>query len=416
MKKPEPLPNEAERLAELFRYDILDTLPENDFDEIVELASQLCGAEISLISIVDDRRQWFKARHGIDAQETPKDIAFCTHAIHGNEIFEVHNAIEDERFFDNPLVTDDPNIRFYAGQPICSASGHKFGTLCVIDRHPRELTEAQRHILSVLGRQVERQLELRLKIRELEKSLKVIDEQNKAITYLNNLKDRTLSVLCHDLRSPLAGLEGILELFEINALNAEEMIGLLQEVQPDIEQCSQQLNNVLHWVRTQMEDGEVECYSFSLQRVGQKSLAWIEKDAQRKGVNLNSQIEDDLLVFGNEELLQVVWRNLLSNAVKYTRQGDEITLFAYKQADKQDEQVCLGVRDTGLGIKPENIEKILGSHLQLSTLGTAQEKGTGLGLLLCKTYLHKMNTELQANCQWAKGCEFFFFLPQGSVS
>ena len=409
MINPEPLPNEAERLAELFQYDILDSLPEPDFDEIVELAAQLCEAEISLISLVDDRRQWFKARHGLDAAETPKNIAFCAHAIHGDEILEVPNAIADERFHDNPLVTDEPNIRFYAGQPICSADGYKFGTLCVIDRHPRQLTKAQRHVLRVLARQVERQLELRLRIRELEQSLKLIDEQKKALSHLNKIKDRTITVLCHDLRGPFNGLESIVDLFEANGLEPKEVVSLIQEVKPDIKQCSQQLNHVLHWVRTQRENTEIDLFSFTLDSVVTQSLDWVTKDAQRKGVELFAEIEHGLVIFGNPDLLEVVWRNLLKNAVKYTRKGDRITLFARKEG----EQICLGVRDTGLGIKAEDIKKVLNADFQFSTLGTAEEKGTGLGLMLCQTYLQKMNTQLQVKSEWMKGCTFYFLLPNG---
>ncbi|MEI6430176.1 MAG: GAF domain-containing protein, partial [Pseudanabaena sp. ELA607] len=150
----DPLPNEQERYAELLRYEILDTEAESDFDDIVKLASLLCKSEISLISLIDDHRQWFKAKTGLNATETPKELAFCAHAIHQDDLFEIPDASQDERFHDNPLVTGEPNIRFYAGQPLNSAQGYKLGTLCIIGRQPRQLGDKERYILKILGRQV----------------------------------------------------------------------------------------------------------------------------------------------------------------------------------------------------------------------------------------------------------------------
>ena len=157
--------NEAERLAALRRYGILDTPAEAEFDDFTHLASQICGTPIALISLVDAGRQWFKSKVGLDASETPRDISFCGHAIHGRDIFEVPNALEDERFSDNPLVTGGPAIRFYAGMPLVTPDGQGVGTLCVIDSVPHTLTGPQREALAALGRQVVRQLELTLAIR-----------------------------------------------------------------------------------------------------------------------------------------------------------------------------------------------------------------------------------------------------------
>lgn len=169
MIKPEIPANETQRLAALDQYQILDTLPEQVYDDIAFLATQICEVPIALISLVDSNRQWFKAKVGIDTDEMQREVALCSHAIVSpEELMIVKDTHRDERFFDNPLVTGAPNIRFYAGAPLITPEGHAVGTLCTIDSKPRKLTPLQKNALAVLSRQIIAQLELRLKIAELE--------------------------------------------------------------------------------------------------------------------------------------------------------------------------------------------------------------------------------------------------------
>ena len=155
-------PRELSRLAALLRYEILDTPDETAFDDFTELAAYICETPIALISLVDDHRQWFKSRLGLDVSQTAREVSFCTHTIEGQGLFEVNDARRDQRFCDNPLVTDDPHIRFYAGAPLTTPDGFNLGTLCVIDHQPRQLSEAQRGALVRLSRQIMRLFEERL--------------------------------------------------------------------------------------------------------------------------------------------------------------------------------------------------------------------------------------------------------------
>lgn len=218
--KPAPIKeNEAARLAALHRYDVLDTLPEAEFDDFTQLASHICGTPIALISLVDGARQWFKSRRGLDTPETARDISFCGHAIHGVDIFEIPDALQDPRFADNPLVTGEPGVRYYAGAPLITPDGHGIGVLCVIDRVAHRLTAEQSASLAALARQVIRQMELRLAV-----SLR--SEVNQANHLLANLLNATteLSIIATDP-------DGTITLFNRGAeqllgYRADEMVGL----------------------------------------------------------------------------------------------------------------------------------------------------------------------------------------------
>ncbi|MCB9640406.1 MAG: GAF domain-containing protein [Myxococcales bacterium] len=171
-----PIPkNEDLRLEALKSYDILDTQPEKSFDDIAKIASYICQTPIALVVLLDAQRQWFKAKVGLDTSETSRDSAFCSHAILQDELFIIEDALQDERFFDNPLVTKDPHVRFYAGAPLIDARGLPLGTLCVIDRTTKTLSAEQRDSLKALARQVVTLLELRRVAKQLADALKEVE-------------------------------------------------------------------------------------------------------------------------------------------------------------------------------------------------------------------------------------------------
>lgn len=197
-----PLPlNESWRLQSLLRYQILDTPPEQEYTDLVRLAAYICQVPTALVSLVDQNRQWFKARVGLDACETSRDVAFCAHAIlQPNKIMVVPDATQDPRFCDNPLVVKDPNLRFYAGCPLVTPQGVAIGTLCVIDYQPRQLSAAQLEALASLSRQVVSLLEMRL--------------AHQAEQRIDQLRTHLITLIAHEFRTPLGVISsssGILE-------------------------------------------------------------------------------------------------------------------------------------------------------------------------------------------------------------
>lgn len=193
-----PPADDPARVATLESYGILDTPPDQDFDDLARIAATICEAPIALVSLVDRSRHWFKAKVGLDATEVPRDIAFCSHTILGSEIFQVSDARQDARFRDNPLVTGCPGIVSYAGAPISGSSGHTLGTVCAMDYVPRELPPGKADVLMRLARQAGRLIELRVKIREAAQAL--------------NAKSRFLARMSHDFRTPLNAIIGYSEL------------------------------------------------------------------------------------------------------------------------------------------------------------------------------------------------------------
>lgn len=174
-----PIPkNESRRLKVLWQYDVLDTVPEEVFDDLTDLAAHICEAPIALISLIDEDRQWFKSKIGTSLAETSRDISFCAHAIMHESLFIIPDASKDPRFRNNPLVIGPQKIRFYAGAPLITPDGYPLGTLCVLDNKPRELRPEQQQALRVLAHHVVSQLELRRHARELKTARANTKEQN----------------------------------------------------------------------------------------------------------------------------------------------------------------------------------------------------------------------------------------------
>ena len=390
-----PIPaNEAQRLSTLYDYNILDTLPEKEFDDITRIASDICDTPISLVSIIDEGRQWFKSKQGLEAQETPRELAFCAHAIlNPQEIFEIPDSSLDERFHDNPLSLGMPHVSFYAGIPLVTDSGHALGTLCVIDNKPKNLTEDQRKTLRALANQVVALLELRYKSEQLKKREQELREANGEL-------ERFAYVAAHDLKSPCNQITALSKLLQTtdNALSADtkEMIQMMDYAAHNMRSLIDGIlrhSRIAHNIR---EDKEHFAFNDIISEV---------KNMLSLPSHFTLQCEGDGNIWSVKTVWQQVLLNLLSNAIKYNDKENGYAKVSFKEDDRY---YRLQIADNGIGIPAEAQERIF----DLFEIVHDQDgydnnnKGSGIGLHTVKRLVEKLDGKIRIMSEVAKGTTF----------
>ncbi|WP_192821334.1 GAF domain-containing sensor histidine kinase [Rufibacter sp. LB8] len=383
MQFPQIPDNEAQRLDALHSYKVLDTLPEKDFDELTKIASTVCGTPISLITLVDTERQWFKSAFGLAVKETKRDLAFCAHTINTpHEAFIVPDATLDVRFHDNPLVVGGPRVIFYAGIPLNSPDGYSLGTLCVIDHQPKQISQAQIEALQALANQVVGQLELRKKNRELE-------HYNREFSIINrNLSEFSYRV-SHDLKTPLRGITNLSEwLLEEHAANLNQEGAHYLSL---IHSRSLQLHNLIDGILQYSRASSIRV-SFS-EEVDLTVL--LEEVLDHCGLPSHftaTYPKDHPTVTTFRIGLYQILQNLIANAIKY---NDKVQGRLSVDFQPQAHGFSLAVTDNGPGIPLAYREKVF--HL-FETLGTKAELAdgsVGVGLATVKSLTERMHGTIQ---------------------
>jgi K+-sensing histidine kinase KdpD len=390
--------SERERLQTLLRYEILDTDDDQAFNELTQLASTICQTPISLISLVDDHRQWFKSKVGIDAPETPKNIAFCSHAILQEKIFEVPNALDDHRFCDNPLVTGAPDIRFYAGAPLIAPNGLAIGTLCVIDREAKTLTENQRQVLSVLAKQVISQLELRLRSHQLER--------------MNRDREQLFTMISHDLRSTFNCILGMSRRLskKVNTLKPEALLKISQSIEASSINVYNLLDEILQW--SQQRLGSFRCFPKNqfLRPLVTDAMELLQDSLEFKRLQVDLSIDTEMAVFADTTMTKAVMRNLISNAVKFSEPEAHISI----SAKINQQWVIVSVVDGGCGIDKKLISKLFEQCVD-SREGSERELGHGLGLSLCGEFINAQGGKIWVDEDYNNGAKVDFCLPRNRL-
>lgn len=394
--------NEQERLSELLRYEVLYTQYEEDFDQIVQLASSICKTPISTITLLDIHKQWFKAKIGIENTDGARDTSFCGHAIHYSDIMEVEDALSDERFHDNPLVLDDPKIRFYAGYPLISPEGYALGTLCVIDNVPRSLTDEQRLTLRILGNQVIKLFELRLKNKEAQVRNRLIEEQKNKLEESKAIQHKIISIIAHDVRGPVASVKAMIELTKEKGLSPTETENLMDLLDKQLDGTLDMLTNLVEWGSILVKKEKMDMLPVAVMDITNKIVNNLQPFASIKNNQIINLINDNCKVLADENTLRFIMRNLISNANKFTSDGKII--ITSEKID--DHTIKIAVADSGCGMTEDILRQLFNPVKRNSREGTHKEKGSGLGLILAKEFAEAMNAQIEVSSKEGEGTVF----------
>ena len=373
MKSADLPENEKERLKNLVGLEILDTPSEEIFDDFTRLASYICQTPISAISLVDKDRQWFKSAVGLDATETPRDVAFCAHAILQDNVMEIPDAFDDDRFQDNPIVTGTPHVRFYAGAPIKTNSGYNIGTLCVIDHTPRHLTQEQTELLQILAKLISARFELRKDNLRLEK-------QNKSL-------DEFARTLAHDVKSPLTILSCFTDILEkdVHDLNQNQRIlKLTNTFRDQIHSLQNLVSGIIDLARATTGSKP------SLKEINITSFFNELLQGYRIVTNVKYTIDDELTsVIANHTELTQVFSNLISNAIKNCDKDQCVLKLTAKD---QGDMYAFSIEDNGPGIPPEHHERLFKIFQTMDT--KKSQEGSGIGLTIVKRLIEKHHGDI----------------------
>ncbi|MEM1185417.1 MAG: ATP-binding protein [Planctomycetota bacterium] len=388
-----PIPtNEAERLAALLQCRVLDTDPESAFDDLTRLAARLLDVPIALVSLVDSDRQWFKSRVGLDAQQTPRSQAFCAYVVHAGEPLVIPDATLDARVSDNPLVVDDPRIRFYAGYPLLLSSGEALGTLCAIDFVPRTPTQQQLDDLCSLAAQASTQLELRRKVFDLE----VVNER---VQRASEAKSVFLANMSHEIRTPMTAILGYADVLAtdptivIDENRHNEAVGVVRR---NAHHLLAIINDILDMSKLEAGRLAIERLDVSISELIGDVEKLLRVQAEAKGLTLDVRVASPIpeRVTTDPTRLKQILLNLVSNAIKFTSEGG-VTVDV--SDGNTPGMIRFEVRDTGVGMSPEQLERVrlFEAFTQADATMSRRFGGSGLGLRISKALAALLGGDLE---------------------
>lgn len=418
MLKPAIPDDEKNRITALNALKILDTSYDESYDRITRLTQALFSVPICLVSLVDTNRQWFKSCIGLPVRETGRDISFCGHAILGDEPFIINDASKDERFADNPLVTAEPHIRFYGGLPLKTLDGSAIGTLCIIDREPRSLSEAELVIFNDLGEMVERELhnrELALQVEQAHEALIIAREKAEAA---NQAKTRFLANISHELRTPMHAILSFTALCDKKS-DDEKIKQYLSHIKSSGQRLMELVSGLLDIANLESGKMIAELSHFDIASITREQIEKFADLAANKKISLTYTGADELSAVFDKRLMIQVLHNLIDNAVKYSAEESAITLTCEsRQAELDGQQkncIYCAVQDNGAGIPAQELEDIFDRFTEGSNT-RSNAGGKGLGLSLCKEIikLHKGVIRVTSPVDGSdSGSVFEFMIPTG---
>lgn len=406
-----PLPiDELVRVGALCDLDILDTDPEGAYDDIVKLAAELCETPIALISLVDADRQWFKATHGLEARETPRAFAFCAHAILApDEPLIVGNAESDPRFADNPLVTGEPSIRFYAGIPLVTKSAQQpIGTLCVISDEVRELSEKQIQTLTVLANHAEKLLHLREAANELLSQQQQMRDTEHELSRLGRLAlaGEMVAEMSHEMGQPLyaiAALSAALSVTnEQRTWDYDRTTHLLRKQQESCDHAGQILTRLRQFVRNVPPEFEL-C---DVNEIVESTVQFLDFQCRRHDMQIELNLTPSpLMVLANSSHLQQVTVNLFMNAFEAMDESEASDRSLTVSSRLENDAVIVEISDSGPGLAVSEADAFV-------AFKTTKKDGLGMGLSICSRIIENHSGQISAHSREGQGATFRIELPK----
>ena len=395
-----PLPeDEPARVAALRDAQVLDTAPEEDFDDIALLASEICGTPMGLVSLVDTDRQWFKAKVGLEMDQCHRDLSFCAHTITAHELLEVPDAAQDLRFMDNPFVLGDDSIRFYAGAPVVLDGTLAVGTVCVVDHVPRELTSSQRRGLRSLARHAAVQLELR---RYARKAGEIADR----LRQVDRMKDSFLATVSHELRTPLSSIRGYLEMLLEDDFDAETSRRFLSVMQRNSDRLLRLIDDLLLVARLTEDGLQLDLAEVDLAELTHQVTSACRPLADHKEVKLRDRTESPVPARGDGKRLGQALNHLVVNAIKFTAAGGEIAV----DASAEDEPELL-ITDTGIGIAADDLPHVFDRFFRSASADQMATPGPGLGLAIVRSIIDAHHGTIRVHSEPGIGTTVRVTLP-----
>ncbi len=410
---------ELTRVKALESYHIMDTLPEQEFDNITKIAQEICHTSMSLLSFIDADRQWFKSTRGIEVQEVPREKSACSETLQPPYRIRVIDDVRTDARFKDSLVKFPEGVVFYASVPLVNEQGFALGTLCIMDTVARSLTQAQEKTLYALSTQVVNLLELRKKKNELESKQNALRSSNHELELAKErleiaLKDKSefLSMMSHEIRTPLHAILGNINLLLEESPRADQEIPL-NVLKFTGETLLSIINDILDYSKLEAQKVEVERISFHLSDLISNIVEINWHRAKERGNVIKVELDPTIptyLIGDPTRLVQVI-NNLVSNAVKFTKKGEISIRCIAQNIEQQKVNVQFEVADTGIGIAPESLDMIFDEFAQASALTTRQFGGTGLGLAIIKKILALFGSEIKVESTLNVGSKFYFTMP-----
>ncbi|RBA27680.1 sensor histidine kinase [Flavobacterium tibetense] len=391
---------EIKRLRILEEYHVLDTLPEEIFDDITSLASTICDMPISLISLIDEGRQFFKSHHGVEINETPIELSICKHAIESNdEVFEIVDLREDFRFKNNPLVTVDPKIISYFGIPLKSAKGIAFGTLCVISKEKKVLNQQQKDTLKVLSKQVINLLELRKSNFLLQTSQKKLEE------YIHETREFTY-IAAHDLKAPVRGINSFLKLIENKHTDIwdDKDRKYLNVIFDNVSRMDNLILDLMNYANC--TSIEVSNENINVDTLVKDIFENLIKNFNIPEAKLTTSELPNMMYSSNA--ISLIFKNLINNALKY-QTSESIPEIEINCIENKVDWI-FEVKDNGIGIAEEHFETIFKPFKRLHL--QSEFAGSGLGLAATKKLIQNLNGDIWVKSKEGEGTNFIFRLPK----